>query len=137
MGKADEREPERLVQTLERTHPDWRSSEIEFELRSRGAVAYGNWKDDTPNLRARLRQIHALIFAELLDYLARATLPAGDGPATRRYTEELRELAATFDAEPASAFYLRAAGREAVAAGWVSAGIPLLQRSRKVWERLD
>jgi len=55
--KAERAELERLVFNLERHHPDWAASKVERELAQRAAVAYGNWKEDTPNVRARLRQI--------------------------------------------------------------------------------
>jgi hypothetical protein len=55
--KADRAELERIVMAIERQHSDWSAAEIERELAHRAAVSYGNWKDDTPNLRARLRQI--------------------------------------------------------------------------------
>jgi len=42
---------------LERQHSDWSASEVETELAQRAPVAYGNWREDTPNVRARLRQI--------------------------------------------------------------------------------
>jgi hypothetical protein len=57
MTKADRTELERLVLALERQHSDWPASEVELELAHRAPVSYGNWKDDTPNPRARLRQI--------------------------------------------------------------------------------
>lgn len=57
MTRAERAELERLVLTLERQHPDWSASEIEVELSQRAPVAHGNWRSDTPNLRARLRQV--------------------------------------------------------------------------------
>jgi len=57
MTRAERAELERLVFTLERQNPDWSASRVEQELAERAPVAYGNWKLDTPNLRARLRQI--------------------------------------------------------------------------------
>jgi hypothetical protein len=50
-------ELERAVQKLDREHADWAAPIIERELEVVAPVAYGNWKDTTPNLRARLRQI--------------------------------------------------------------------------------
>jgi hypothetical protein len=57
MGRAERRTLERLVQDLDRDHPDWSSREIEGELRERSAVDYGNWADLTPNEASRLRAI--------------------------------------------------------------------------------
>lgn len=57
MTKADRAELERLVQLIERRQSDWSAREIERELSAQAPVSYGNWKDDTPNLRARLRQV--------------------------------------------------------------------------------
>lgn len=42
---------------VDRQHPDWPARAIERELESRAPVEYGHWKDDTPTLAARLRQV--------------------------------------------------------------------------------
>ncbi|MCI4350773.1 MAG: hypothetical protein L3K15_04600 [Thermoplasmata archaeon] len=57
MTRTDRAELERLVQTLDRQHPDWPAADIERELAQRAAVSYGNWTDDTPSLESRLRQV--------------------------------------------------------------------------------
>lgn len=57
MARTDRAELERLVQDLDRQHPDWPALEFERELAHRAAVSYGNWKDETPNLESRLRQV--------------------------------------------------------------------------------
>ena len=57
MTRAERAELERLVLALERQHSSWSASQVEGELAQRAPVAYGNWKEDTPNVRARLRQI--------------------------------------------------------------------------------
>jgi hypothetical protein len=48
---------ERLVQQLERDHPDWNARRIESELEILAPAVYGGWKDDTPSSESRLRQI--------------------------------------------------------------------------------
>lgn len=55
--KGDRAELERLVLVLERQHPDWSAREIELELAQRAPASHGSWAGDTPNLRARLRQV--------------------------------------------------------------------------------
>lgn len=55
--KADRAELERLVFVLERQHPDWSASDIERGLAEWAPASHGSWKADTPNLRARLRQV--------------------------------------------------------------------------------
>lgn len=50
-------ELERLVQVVDRDHPDWTARAIERELEARAPVVYGHWKDDTASLEARLRQV--------------------------------------------------------------------------------
>jgi hypothetical protein len=57
MSRSDRRELELVVQRLHRAHPDWTGPAIEAELATLAAVAYGNWKDDTPLPRSRARQI--------------------------------------------------------------------------------
>lgn len=57
MTRAERTELERLVQLLDRQYSGWSASEIEAELARRAPVAYGNWKDDTPAARSRLRQV--------------------------------------------------------------------------------
>lgn len=54
MGRA---ELERLVQLVDRKHPDWSSRKIESELEILAPVSYGNWRENTQNLAARLRQV--------------------------------------------------------------------------------
>jgi len=50
-------ELEQLVHQVERQHPDWSSRAVEHELEALAPVVYGHWKDETPNLEARLRQV--------------------------------------------------------------------------------
>jgi hypothetical protein len=57
VARGDRAELERIVQGLDRQHPDWPAADLERELALRAAVAYGNWRDDTPNLESRLRQV--------------------------------------------------------------------------------
>ena len=57
MTRAERIELERLVQLLDRQYSGWSAGEIEAELARRAPVAYGNWKDDTPAVRSRLRQV--------------------------------------------------------------------------------
>jgi len=51
------KELEQLTQEVERTHPDWSARRVERELEALAPVVYGHWKDETPNLEARLRQV--------------------------------------------------------------------------------
>lgn len=48
---------ELAVQRLEREHPDWPARRLERELEGRAPVAYGQWREETPVLRSRLRQV--------------------------------------------------------------------------------
>ncbi|HXQ94643.1 MAG TPA: hypothetical protein VN864_05705 [Thermoplasmata archaeon] len=48
---------ERLVQTLEREDPKRSAAAVEKELGVRSPVAYGEWAEETPNLRSRLRAV--------------------------------------------------------------------------------
>ena len=48
MTRAEREELERLVQGLDRAHPEWTATDMEDELSTLAAVAFGNWKDDTP-----------------------------------------------------------------------------------------
>lgn len=57
MARQEKLELERRVQDIEREHPDWSARLVEKELESLAPVAYGNWKDGTPNPLARLRQV--------------------------------------------------------------------------------
>jgi hypothetical protein len=50
-------ELERLAQQIERSHPEWSAREVEAELDRLAPVAYGRWREDTPNGPARLRQV--------------------------------------------------------------------------------
>lgn len=50
-------ELERLVQGVDRKHPEWTARSIEAELEALAPVGYGYWKDNTPSLAARLRQV--------------------------------------------------------------------------------
>ncbi|MCI4365050.1 MAG: hypothetical protein L3K10_03175 [Thermoplasmata archaeon] len=50
-------ELERLTQNVERVHPDWLARQVERELEALAPVVYGHWKDETPSLEARLRQV--------------------------------------------------------------------------------
>jgi hypothetical protein len=45
------------VQQVERKHPDWSAAAVEEEVARLSPVPHGNWKDETPNLRSRLRQV--------------------------------------------------------------------------------
>jgi hypothetical protein len=55
--KRPKEELEQLAQDVDREHPDWLSRDVERELEALAPVVYGHWKDRTPILRARLRQI--------------------------------------------------------------------------------
>ena len=57
MPERPRAELERLTQEIDREHPDWNAREIERELELRSPVVYGHWKDGTPILEARLRQV--------------------------------------------------------------------------------
>ncbi|HYK94183.1 MAG TPA: hypothetical protein VEY07_09140 [Thermoplasmata archaeon] len=57
MPRQSRVELEQAVQRVEREHPDWEARRIERELESRVPVAYGAWRQDTPVLRSRLRQV--------------------------------------------------------------------------------
>lgn len=57
MSRQERRELERHVLGIERDHPKWSAAEIELELSRRVPVAYGNWKDETPVSRSRLRAV--------------------------------------------------------------------------------
>ncbi len=57
MPRQIRRELEEQVQRVEREHPNWSAAEVERELERRAAVASGQWKDETPILRSRLRQV--------------------------------------------------------------------------------
>ena len=57
MSRQERQELEREVQAIEREHPKWTAAEVEKELAQRSRVAYGNWHDETPNLKSRLRAI--------------------------------------------------------------------------------
>ncbi|MCI4330595.1 MAG: hypothetical protein L3K19_01955 [Thermoplasmata archaeon] len=57
MTRQIRQELERQVQTLERERPKQTASQMETELARRAPVAYGGWRDETPNLRSRLRAI--------------------------------------------------------------------------------
>lgn len=48
---------EELVQKVDRQHPEWLARAVERELESLAPVVYGQWKDETPSLGARLRQV--------------------------------------------------------------------------------
>ncbi|MCI4317947.1 MAG: TPM domain-containing protein, partial [Thermoplasmata archaeon] len=57
MSRQERQELERQVQAIEREHPKWTAAEVEKSLRERSPIAYGNWHDETPNIRSRLRAI--------------------------------------------------------------------------------
>ncbi len=57
MPRQTRRELEEQVQRVDREHPTWSAAEVERELERRAAIAYGQWKDETPILRSRLRQV--------------------------------------------------------------------------------
>jgi hypothetical protein len=48
---------EQGVQSLERENPKWSASKIEQALSDRLPLAYGEWKQETANLRSRLRAV--------------------------------------------------------------------------------
>jgi hypothetical protein len=50
-------ELEQFVQLVGRKHPVWTARLIEKELESLAPVLYANWRDETPDPRARLRQV--------------------------------------------------------------------------------
>jgi hypothetical protein len=51
------RQLEELTQRVDRAHDDWTARRVEAELERLAPVTYGTWKDTTPNLEARLRQV--------------------------------------------------------------------------------
>jgi hypothetical protein len=57
MVRQHRTELERMVQTLERSDPSRNAAAVEKELSERSPVAYGAWKEETPQLRSRLRAI--------------------------------------------------------------------------------
>lgn len=57
MSRGSKGALERHVQDIERRHPDWLARQIERELEALAPVAYGNWRDATPSILARLRQV--------------------------------------------------------------------------------
>jgi hypothetical protein len=57
MPRQEKAELERRVQDLERQHPEWSARLIEHELEGVAPVAFGDWKDATPNRLARIRQV--------------------------------------------------------------------------------
>jgi hypothetical protein len=57
MKRQEREELERRVQELERHDPKAAASTLERELERQAPVAYGNWKEETPVLRSRLRAV--------------------------------------------------------------------------------
>lgn len=57
MKRQDREELERLVQSLERKNPNWPASRLETAIAESAPIAYGAWKEETPNLRSRLRAV--------------------------------------------------------------------------------
>ncbi|MCI4328066.1 MAG: hypothetical protein L3J86_00650 [Thermoplasmata archaeon] len=57
MVRQHKSELERVVQALEREDPKRNAAAVEKALGERSPVAYGEWKDETPNLRSRLRAV--------------------------------------------------------------------------------
>jgi len=57
MTRQHRDELERAVQSLERTDPKRSAAAVEKELAERSPIAYGEWKEETPTLRSRLRAI--------------------------------------------------------------------------------
>lgn len=55
--RQERQELERHVQYLEREDPKASASHLEQELARRAPVAYGAWREETPNLRSRLRAV--------------------------------------------------------------------------------
>jgi len=57
MKRQERSELERLAQSVERQHPDWPARQVESALAESAPVAYGDWREETPNLRSRLRAV--------------------------------------------------------------------------------
>jgi hypothetical protein len=57
VSRQERQELERQVQAIERSNPKLSAAEVEAELAQRTPVAYGNWRDETPNTRSRLRAV--------------------------------------------------------------------------------
>jgi hypothetical protein len=57
MVRQHRTELERVVQALEREDPKRSAAAVERELATRSAVNYGQWLEETPNLRSRLRSV--------------------------------------------------------------------------------
>ena len=57
MARQRAREIEHQVQEVDRQHPDWSARQVELELESVAPIAYGDWREGTPNLASRLRQV--------------------------------------------------------------------------------
>ncbi|HKV89763.1 MAG TPA: hypothetical protein VJQ43_01025 [Thermoplasmata archaeon] len=57
MVRQHRAELERAVQSLERIDPKRSAAAVEKELAVRSPVAYGEWREETPTLRSRLRAI--------------------------------------------------------------------------------
>lgn len=57
MKRQEREELERLVQRIEREHPEWPAAAVEAEVGRLAPVAYGSWRDETPARRSRLRSV--------------------------------------------------------------------------------
>ncbi|HTT25999.1 MAG TPA: hypothetical protein VMH90_03430 [Thermoplasmata archaeon] len=57
MKRQSREELERIAQSLERKNGQWSASEIERAIRDVAPVAYGEWTEETPNRRSRLRSV--------------------------------------------------------------------------------
>lgn len=57
MKRQSREELERIVQNLERRNSGWTASQLESGVRESAAVAYGEWVEETPNRRSRLRAV--------------------------------------------------------------------------------
>lgn len=57
MKRQTREELERLVQAAERGHPDWSARRLEEAVKETAPVGYGEWVEETPNRRSRLRAV--------------------------------------------------------------------------------
>jgi hypothetical protein len=57
MVRQHRSELERVVQALERDDPKRSAAAVEKLIGERSPIAYGEWKEETPNLRSRLRAV--------------------------------------------------------------------------------
>ena len=107
MRRGSKAELERLVQDLERRHPEWTASRIEKELASLAPVAYGDWRDETPVPRSRHRQVLRWRGGDV----GRRPLPEGTQPYRHLWPVGEKQRAAMDSAFQARASRLRASQR--------------------------